>query len=383
MHTHSLNLRALNRASGNAILATAAIVLSSLLTPLPAMAAEPAATAGAASSESTSAKPRIIILATGGTISGAADARSAIGYNSGEVSGQQLVQGVPGIEKLATVKSEQISNIGSQDMNDKVWFSLAKRIRQIFDGNEADGVVITHGTDTMEETAFFLNNVLDSAKPVVLVGSMRPGTALSADGPLNLYEAVEVAASAQSRGRGVMVVMNETIHAPRWVTKTNVTSVQSFQSLNAGPLGYVDPASVRFLAPVGQAAAARYTLPKDEQLPRVDIVYAHSNMDASQIDHAIQDNARGIVIAGVGDGNVSKAAMEAMLRAVQKGIVVVRATRVPSGFVNRNVEVDDDKSGFVVAYDLNPQKARVLTQLLIANGVTAADKVQQAFAATY
>ena len=311
MHTHSLNLRALNRASGNAILATAAIVLSSLLTPLPAMAAEPAATAGAASSESTSAKPRIIILATGGTISGAADARSAIGYNSGEVSGQQLVQGVPGIEKLATVKSEQISNIGSQDMNDKVWFSLAKRIRQIFDGNEADGVVITHGTDTMEETAFFLNNVLDSAKPVVLVGSMRPGTALSADGPLNLYEAVEVAASAQSRGRGVMVVMNETIHAPRWVTKTNVTSVQSFQSLNAGPLGYVDPASVRFLAPVGQAAAARYTLPKDEQLPRVDIVYAHSNMDASQIDHAIQDNARGIVIAGVGDGNVSKPAMDA------------------------------------------------------------------------
>ena len=383
MHTHSLNLRALNRASGNAILATAAIVLSSLLTPLPAMAAEPAATNSAASSESTSAKPRIIILATGGTISGAADARSAIGYNSGEVSGQQLVQGVPGIEKLATVKSEQISNIGSQDMNDKVWFSLAKRIRQIFDGNEADGVVITHGTDTMEETAFFLNNVLDSAKPVVLVGSMRPGTALSADGPLNLYEAVEVAASAQSRGRGVMVVMNETIHAPRWVTKTNVTSVQSFQSLNAGPLGYVDPASVRFLAPVGQAAAARYTLPKDEQLPRVDIVYAHSNMDASQIDHAIQDNARGIVIAGVGDGNVSKPAMEAMLRAVQKGIVVVRATRVPSGFVNRNVEVDDDKSGFVVAYDLNPQKARVLTQLLIANGVTAADKVQQAFAATY
>ncbi|AHG64956.1 asparaginase [Advenella mimigardefordensis] len=383
MHTHSLNLRALNCASGNAILATAAIVLSTLLAPLPATAAEPAATTSAASSESTSAKPRIIILATGGTISGAADARSAIGYNSGEVSGQQLVQGVPGIEKLATVKSEQISNIGSQDMNDKVWFALAKRIRQIFDGNEADGVVITHGTDTMEETAFFLNNVLDSAKPVVLVGSMRPGSALSADGPLNLYEAVEVAASAQARGRGVMVVMNETIHAPRWVTKTNVTSVQSFQSLNAGPLGYVDPASVRFLAPVGQAAAARYTLPKDDQLPRVDIVYAHSNMDATQIDHAIQDNARGIVIAGVGDGNVSKPAMEAMLRAVQKGLVVVRATRVPSGFVNRNVEVDDDKSGFVVAYDLNPQKARVLTQLLIANGVTAADKVQQAFAATY
>ncbi|MGH8812429.1 MAG: asparaginase [Advenella sp.] len=383
MNTHPHNGRPSALIFCKAALATAAIVFTTLLAPLPVTAAEPTGSAGAASSESAGDKPRIIILATGGTISGAADARSAIGYNSGEVSGQQLVQGVPGIDKLATVKSEQISNIGSQDMNDKVWFSLANRITQIFKDNEADGVVITHGTDTMEETAFFLHNVLDSAKPVVLVGSMRPGGALSADGPRNLYEAVEVAASAQAKARGVMVVMNDTIHAPRWVTKTNVTSVQSFQSLNAGPLGYVDPASVRFLAPAGPAAQAPYALPKDGQLPRVQIIYAHSNMDASQIDHAIESNAKGIVIAGVGDGNVSKPAMEAMLRAVQKGIVVVRATRVPSGFVNRNVEVDDDKSGFVVAYDLNPQKARVLTQLLIASGVTAADKVQQAFAATY
>ncbi len=383
MNTHSRNFRLPALAPCKTALATAAIIMTTLFAPLPVTAAEPAGAAVAATSEPATAKPRIIILATGGTISGAADARSAIGYNSGEVSGQQLVQGVPGIEKLATVKSEQISNIGSQDMNDKVWFSLARRITQIFEGNEADGVVITHGTDTMEETAFFLHNVLDSAKPVVLVGSMRPGGALSADGPRNLYEAVQVAASAQAKARGVMVVMNDTIHAPRWVTKTNVTSVQSFQSLNTGPVGYVDPASVRFLAPAGQPTQALYTLPKDDQLPRVPIIYAHSNMDASQIDHAIENNAKAIVIAGVGDGNVSKPAMEAMLRAVQKGIVVVRATRVPSGFVNRNVEVDDDKSGFVVAYDLNPQKARVLTQLLIANGVTAADKVQQAFAATY
>ena len=365
------------------IFAAAAIVLTTLLAPLPIQAAEPAGSASAASSASVSTKPRIIILATGGTISGAADARSAISYNSGEVSGQQLVQGVPGIEKLATVKSEQISNIGSQDMNDKVWFSLASRIKQIFDGDQADGVVITHGTDTMEETAFFLHNVLSATRPVVLVGSMRPGGALSADGPRNLYEAVKVAASDQSKGRGVMVVMNDTIHAPRWVTKTNVTSVQSFHSPNAGPLGYVDPASVRFLAPVGQVAQASYSLPKDGQLPRVQIIYAHSNMDALQIDNAIENNARGIVIAGVGDGNVSKPAMDAMLRAVQKGIVVVRATRVPSGFVNRNVEVDDDKSGFVVSYDLSPQKARILTQLLIASGVTAADKVQQAFSASF
>ncbi|WP_408430402.1 MULTISPECIES: asparaginase [Paraburkholderia] len=327
--------------------------------------------------------PRIVVLATGGTISGTADARSAIGYNSGERTGQQLLKDVPGIGKFATITAEQVSNVGSQDMNDGIWFQLAKRIDEIFDRGEADGVVITHGTDTMEETAFFLKNVLHSRRPVVLVGSMRPGGVVGADGPNNLLEAVEVAASPQSQGRGVMVVMNDTIHDPRWITKTNTTSVQTFLSPNAGPTGFVDPASIRFVTPATDSRQSPYTLPAAGQLPRVDIVYAHSNMDASQIDHAVADNAKGIVIAGVGDGDVSKAALAAMERAAKMGIVVVRASRVGTGFVNRNVEVDDDKSGFVASLDLNPQKARVLTQLLIANGITTPAKVQQAFSATY
>ena len=327
--------------------------------------------------------PRVIVLATGGTISGTADARSAIGYNSGERTGKQLIKDVPGIEKFATISAEQISNIGSQDMNDKVWFQLAKRINEIFDRGEADGVVITHGTDTMEETAFFLKNVIHSTRPVVLVGSMRPGGVTSADGPNNLLEAVEVAASPQSQGRGVMVVMNDTIHDPRWITKTNTTSLQTFLSPNAGPIGYVDPASIRFVAPVLAARKSPYTLPVDGQLPRVEIIFAHSNMDATQIDHAIADKAKGIVIAGVGDGDVSNAAMLAMQRAAKMGVVVVRSSRVGSGFVNRNVEVDDDKSGFVASLDLNPEKARLLTQLLIANGITSPDQVQAAFSATY
>ncbi|WP_255221911.1 asparaginase [Paraburkholderia terrae] len=327
--------------------------------------------------------PRIVVLATGGTISGTADARSAIGYNSGERTGQQLLKDVPGIGKFATITAEQVSNVGSQDMNDGIWFQLAKRINEIFDRGEADGVVITHGTDTMEETAFFLKNVLHSRKPVVLVGSMRPGGVVGADGPNNLLEAVEVAASPQSQGRGVMVVMNDTIHDPRWITKTNTTSVQTFLSPNAGPIGFVDPASIRFVTPLTDSRQSPYTLPAAGPLPRVEIVYAHSNMDASQIDHAVADNAKGIVIAGVGDGDVSKAALAAMERAAKMGIVVVRASRVGTGFVNRNVEVDDDKSGFVASLDLNPQKARVLTQLLIANGITTPAKVQQAFSATY
>jgi L-asparaginase len=351
------------------------------------------ASAGAHAADTTAAQPtnasapaampRILVLATGGTISGTADPRSAIGYNSGNVKGQELVRGVPGIEKLASIDAEQISNVGSQDMNDKIWFQLARRIQEAFDKNEADGVVITHGTDTIEETAFFLQNVVRSNKPVVLVGSMRPGGTTSADGPNNLYEAVEVAASPQSRGRGVMVVMNDQIHAPRWITKMNTTAVQAFASPNAGAVGYVDPASVRYVAPPPQAPREVFNLPADGALPRVDIVYAHANMDGRQIDHAIADGAKGIVIAGEGDGDASKEALAAMDRAVKKGIVVVRSTRVVSGFVNRNVEVDDDKRGFVVSLDLNPQKARLFTQLLVANGVTDPGKVQQAFNGTW
>lgn len=327
--------------------------------------------------------PRVIVLATGGTIAGQAASRAANSYNAGAVGAQQLIQAVPGIENLAQLSTEQVASIGSQDMNDKIWFKLARRIQQIFDSNEADAVVITHGTDTLEETAFFLDNVLHTDKPVVLVGSMRPSTAMSADGPGNLYEAVELAADSRARGRGVMIVLDDKIEAARWATKTNTTSVETFNSPDTGPIGYVDPASVRFVAPPLSRHPAMLALPTGEQLPRVEIIYAHSNMDAVQIEHAIADKAMGIVLAGVGDGNTSKGALAALEKAERNGILVVRSTRVGSGFVNRNVEVDDDKSGFIVSFDLNPQKARVLTQLLIANGITSPTKVQEAFAATW
>ncbi|PFH20187.1 asparaginase [Burkholderia sp. JKS000303] len=327
-------------------------------------------------------KPRILVLATGGTIASTADPRSAIGYNAGGITGEQLLASVPSIGKLASIKAEQLSNVGSQDMNNKIWYQLVRRIKQAIDRDEADGIVITHGTDTMEETAFFLDNVLSTSKPVVLVGSMRPSDANGADGPSNLYEAVEVAASPQSVNRGVLIVMNDTIQDPRWATKTNTTAVQTFLSPNAGPLGYVDSASIRYLSPAPAGPKKALNLPS-EGLPRVDIVYAHSDMDATQIDDAVRDNAKGIILAGVGDGNASKVALDAMEAAVRKGIVVVRSTRASSGFVNRNVEVSDDKNGFVASYDLNPQKSRVLAQLLIGNGVTSSGKVQEAFSATY
>ena len=328
--------------------------------------------------------PRILVLATGGTIAGQADPRASGAYKSGQITGEQLVQSVPGLDKLAQLSAEQISSIGSQDMNDKVWFALAHRIREAFDKNEADGVIVTHGTDTLEETAFFLDNVLHGDKPVVLVGSMRPATAVSADGPANLYEAVQVAADPRSRGRGVMAVLDDKIQGARSVTKTNTTSVETFNSPNGGPIGYVDSAGgIRFMAQASGLKRRTYELPANDQLPRVEIVYSHANMDAIPIEDAVSHGAKGIVLAGVGDGNTSKPALDALEQAAKNGIVVVRSTRVRSGFVTRNVEVDDDKYGFVVSEDLNTQKARVLLQLLIASGVTAPAELQRSFIATW
>lgn len=325
--------------------------------------------------------PRVTVLATGGTIAGKASGISEIGYQSGQVSAKDLVDAVPGIEKLATIKAEQISNIGSQDMNDEVWLSLAKRINDVFAKDEADAVVITHGTDTMEETAFFLEQVLASDKPVVLVGSMRPSTAVSADGPANLYEAVKVAVSPLSQARGVLIVLNDVIHESRDVTKTNTTSLQTFASPNAGPAGYVDAASVRYVEPRESYPRPRFKLPESAPFPRVDIIYSHANMTADQINDCLKGGAKGIVLAGVGDGNSSKPAIDALAAAAKRGIVIVRSSRVPTGYTNRNAEVNDDQLGFSVSLDLNPQKARILTQLLIAGGVSDPKSVQQAFEA--
>ncbi|WP_260858678.1 asparaginase [Paraburkholderia sp. BCC1885] len=382
---NAISFKALLNQQMKAMLIGGSLVTAVCLYGPPAHAAEPASATPVATDVATAPTaglPRVIVLATGGTIAGQADSRAANAYNAGSIGAQQLVQAVPGIDKLARLSTEQVASIGSQDMNDKVWLQLARRIQQISDRDEADAIVITHGTDTIEETAFFLDKVLHIDKPIILVGSMRPSTAISADGPANLYEAVEVAASTQARGRGVMIVMDDRIESARWATKTNTTSVETIRSPDTGPIGYVDPASVRFVTGQSGQHAQTLTLPAGDQLPRVEMVYGHSNMDALQIDHAISDKARGIVLAGVGDGNTSKEALDALARAAQKGIVVVRSTRVGSGFVNRNVEVDDDKNGFVVSLDLNPQKARILTQLLIANGVTSPASVQQAFVAT-
>jgi len=309
---------------------------------------------------------RVVILATGGTIAGAGSAGS-YGYRSGEFKVEDLIKAVPNLDKLAQLSGEQVANIGSQDMNDAVWIKLADRINQLLDSKNVDGIVVTHGTDTLEETAYFLNLVVKSKKPVVLVGSMRPATAVSADGPANLYNGVAVAANKDAAGRGVLLVLNDKIQGARDATKMNTTNVETFDSPNRGPVGLVNTGKVTWLQRANKknTTGSEFSVDAGTTLPRVDIIYAHSNMDSTLINNALEDGAKGIVVAGVGDGNMSKAALETLARAVKAGVAVVRSSRVPTGLVLRNNEVNDDQEGFVASGELNPPKSRVLLQLAL------------------
>ncbi len=311
--------------------------------------------------------PRVVILATGGTIAGVQPKEGEPGYKAGTLSIDSLIKGAPGIEKLARLDGEQIASIGSQDMNDAVWAKLAKRANELLASNDVDGIVVTHGTDTMEETAFFLGLVLRSDKPVVLVGSMRPATSASADGPLNLYNAVAVAGDANAKGRGVLVVANDDIHSGRDIHKTHTTAVQTFVSLNRGPIGrvyYGKP--IYFNMPsYRRTTNSEFPVPGTTSYPRVDIVYAHEGVDGTMVRAAIAAGSKGIVLAGVGDGNATKDMIDALAEARRQGLVVVRSSHVGFGLVRRNLEVDDDSLGFVAAMDLNPQKARVLLRMAL------------------
>lgn len=311
--------------------------------------------------------PSIIILATGGTIAGAAATGTQSAYTSGAVTIDAMLAAVPGIKDLANIKGEQISNVGSQDMSFNVMLTLAKRCNQLLSDGSIAGVVITHGTDTMEETAYFLNLVVKSDKPVVLVGSMRPSTAVSADGPLNLYDAVAVAADPNSRGRGVLVVMNDSIHGAHSLTKTSTTAIQTFMSPLRGIVGVSTYGKNDFYSSPSwkHTSASEFDVTDVTRLPRVDIVYACADMSPDLIDASVVNGAKGIVIAGVGNGNMNKASLEAAARAVKKGVVVVRSSRVVTGTVGRNVEVNDDEMGFVASDELNPQKARILLTLAL------------------
>ncbi len=314
-----------------------------------------------------SPRPRIAILATGGTIAGASTSATEASYTSGGLAVDALLEAVPQLRDLAEISARQIAAIGSQDMTDALWLELAARATERTESAECSGVVITSGTDTIEETAFFLHLVVHTAKPIVLTGAMRPASALSADGPLNLYNAVAVAADSNARGKGVLVVANDKIHGARSVVKANTTVVDTLQSPGRGLIGTVHFGAARyFRGPVhSHTEQTPFSVAGIDELPRVDVVYAHAGMDGKMIEAAVANGARGIVLAGVGSGNLSASALDTLTAAAARGVACVRSTRLHTGFVARNVEIDDDDRGLIAAGDLSPQKARILLQLCL------------------
>src|SRR5918993_4529588 len=328
----------------------------------------------------TMSRPRIVIVGTGGTIAGRAESTTAAGYQAGGLAVDVLIAAVPQMTRFAEVRGVQVSSLGSQDMNDGLWVMLGTEVNRLLATADVDGVAITHGTDTIEETAYFLNLVVKSDKPVVLTGSMRPSTSLGADGPLNIYNGVGVAADPRAVGRGVLVVANDDIHDARAMTKRHTSDVQTFVSPEVGLVGVCLFDDREFMRSPARAhtTATPFTVVAGQVLPRVDVIYAHAGMSPDLIDGAVANGAKGLVIAGVGGGNMTTPALDAVKRAISKAVVVVRSTRVGDGFIRRNIEVDDDKTGTVTSKELNPSKARVLLKLALTQ-TSDPKQVQQIF----
>jgi L-asparaginase len=312
--------------------------------------------------------PNVMILATGGTIAGTgASSTTTVGYTAATVGVETLINAVPELKKVANVKGEQVFQIASENMNNDYWLKLAKRVNALLGQDDVDGIVITHGTDTIEETAYFLDLVIKSRKPVVIVGAMRPSTAISADGPINLYNAVLLAGGEEAVGKGVLVALNDQINAAREVTKTNTSTLDTFRTPELGMLGYIQGNKAYFYRQPTRrhTADSEFDVSGLDALPEVDIVYGYANMNRVALDAFVAAGAKGIVHAGVGDGSLANAVKPALTEARKKGVVIVRSSRVGQGIVARNGEANDDELDFVVSDTLNPQKARILLMLAL------------------
>jgi L-asparaginase len=315
--------------------------------------------------------PLVWVLATGGTISGkGASSTSLTEYKSGSLLGEELVSSVPEIRAVARVQVEQIANVSSTDITVANWLTIARRINEIFAADpKVAGVVVTHGTNTLEETAYFLNLTVKDDRPVVMVGSMRPASAISADGPLNLLNAVRTAVSQEARSKGVLVVLNDEINSARDVTKTNTLRVETFRAPELGLLGYVDGDQVSFY----RSSTRRHTRASEfdvsglTELPQTEIVYSYVQPSLKVVDALVASGARGIVFAGTGDGLLSTAERDALRPLLTMPAttrpVLVRSNRTGNGRVAGRE--DYDALGMIAADTLNPQKARVLLMLAL------------------
>jgi L-asparaginase type II len=323
----------------------------------------------------------VTILATGGTIAGTGgSSTTTVGYTAATVGVQRLIQAVPELAKVAHVSGEQVFQIASENMSNEHWLILAKRVNALLAQDNVDGIVITHGTDTLEETAYFLDLVVKSRKPVVLVGAMRPSTALSADGPINLYNAVLLAASPEAVGKGVLVAMNDQIQAAREVTKTNTSTLDTFKASELGMLGYIQGSKPYFyrVSTRKNTVDTEFDVGNLQTLPQVDIVYGYANMNPVALDAFVAAGAKGIIHAGVGDGSLASKVIPGLSAARRKGTIIVRASRVGQGIVARNGEANDDELDFVVSDTLNAQKARILLMLALTK-TSSTKEIQRMF----
>lgn len=316
------------------------------------------------------AKPKITILATGGTIAGSAKSDTlTTNYQAGVLGIDTLINAVPEIKNLAEISGEQLANIDSKDMSDEILLRLATRVKEAL--KSADGVVITHGTDTMEESAYFLSLVVKSDKAVVLVGAMRPATAISADGPKNLYNAVALA--TDKRAKGVFVAMNDKIFAPRAVQKTHTLNLNAFEF---GEIGTIIDGKAKFYSTSSTKSNLHFDISKLKTLPKVAILYSHANDESAVAANALfESGVKALIIAGSGAGSIHETHKNALKNLLKKGAKIVVSSRVKQGFVA--LSEDDKNLGFISAGDLNPQKARILLQLALTK--TSENKEIQGF----
>lgn len=306
-------------------------------------------------------KPHVEIYATGGTIAGSSASNTdTTDYKPGSIGVENLIKAVPELTDVAVVSGQQIANIASSDIDQATLLKLSKEINQKLADSKMSGAVVTHGTDTTEETAFFLDLTVKGSKPVVVVGAMRPATAISADGPMNLLEAVTLAASPEAKNRGAMVVLNDRIASAYYVTKTNSTVLDTFKSVEQGYLGTFIGTTPRFYyQPATPVNKPFFDVSKLTELPKVSILYVHQDQDIALIDAAVKNGAKGIVLAGNGNGSVPTALKEKINQLMAQDIPVVRSTRTGSGYVSAKEE------GIGSGY-FNPQKSRILLTLALA-----------------
>ncbi|KAI5369578.1 Putative asparaginase/glutaminase, L-asparaginase, Asparaginase/glutaminase-like superfamily [Septoria linicola] len=323
--------------------------------------------------------PNVTIFATGGTIASQGTTNTqTVGYSIG-LGVQQLVDAVPELLNISNINGYQISNVASGSVNSSILLTLASSITEELSKPEIAGVVVTHGTDSLEETAFFLDLVINSSKPVILAGAMRPATALSADGPLNLYQAIRLASSANARNRGALITLNDRIGSAFYTTKNNANSLDTFYSTEAGQLGFfINQVPYFYFAPARPMGQPYFDVSNLTSLPQIDILYAHQDMDAQLTSLAVAGGAEGLVFAGMGAGGLSgvaSTAAEAVFNATS--IPMVASHRSADGFVPPATDDDMISSGFY-----NPQKARVLLQLAVAKGYGLVE-IGDVFASSY